>query len=60
MSNVIPAVIGAASVGVPSGTVCSIFLIIGPMLIGSSMSTVPATVGVKRLRKNDSRAESAN
>ena len=51
---------GAAAAGVPFGTSPSILKMIGMTATGISMITVPATVGVKMRRNNDSRDASAN
>ena len=54
------AVSGAAGAGPPAGTSVSIPKTTGITVTGSSMTTVPTTVGVRIRRNSESLAESAN
>ena len=60
VNKVAPALSAAADTGVPSGTDVSKPKMIGMMVTGTSVMTVPATAGVRTLRNSESRAESAN
>ena len=59
-STVTAALAGAAAGGAPSGTSFNMPKMIGMTVTGISMITVPATVGVKIRRIQESRAESRN
>ena len=59
-SSVPPATTGAAIDAAPSGTSVSLRTMTGASVTGISISTVPATVGVKILRSRDSLAARAN
>ena len=59
-ASVTPAVTGAASGDAPSGTSVSRPRTSGPIVTGISISTVPATVGVKTRRNHDSLVASTN
>ena len=59
-SSVTSALSGAASAGVPSGTLPSRSKMIGITVTGISMITVPATGGVSIRRNRDSRLASPN
>ena len=60
ITSVTPAVTGAAAGETPSGTSVSFRRMSGPMVIGISISTVPATVGVKMRRSSESLVARAN
>ena len=59
-SRVVSALRGAAAGGLPSGTSSSIPKMTGITVTAISMSTTPATVGVRTRRNSESRAASAN
>ena len=59
-TTVASALSGPARAGLPSGTCLSMSKMIGITVTGISISTVPATLGVRIRRNRESRAASAN